>query len=213
MPNMRMLLHLINKILPPSRFFIIFVLPATGAAATGSTVVDEGTLAQQLKFYKNISEISTTFRQNKHLAEMKLDLQSEGRLAFKRPDDVTWEILKPSPVTVKMSKSDVQITSASGTQVFKFQELSQDNMARGIGMLKPWLTLDAHALTEQYTITKQGDATFLFEPKASASGQAITKISLTLAKAGHLQSLKLFEKSGDWIEIFFTSPKIVSKNP
>lgn len=197
---MRMLARLINQILIQTAVF---------AAVAQASPVNERDLEKQLHFYKSIEELTTTFHQTKHLSEMKLDLQSDGRLTLNKPDRIIWEITKPSRLVVTISKTDVRIESKGETQTFKFQELSQDNVANGINMLVPWLMLDAHALSETYRVTEDADHGFVFEPK-KANG-SITKMILFLNDNGHLKRLKLFEASGDWIEIQFDAPKVVRK--
>jgi outer membrane lipoprotein carrier protein len=195
-----MLARLINQILIQTAVF---------AAVAQASPVNERDLEKQLHFYKSIEELTTTFHQTKHLSEMKLDLQSDGRLTLNKPDRIIWEITKPSRLVVTISKTDVRIESKGETQTFKFQELSQDNVANGINMLVPWLMLDAHALSETYRVTEDADHGFVFEPK-KANG-SITKMILFLNDNGHLKRLKLFEASGDWIEIQFDAPKVVRK--
>ena len=202
---MRMLPRLINQnLLQMGR--ILLVLAALPAPASDLTEKD---LSNHLKFYTAIQELKTTFQQTKHLSSMNLDLKSDGRMTIKKPDDISWEILHPSPILVRLNKSEVKITNGDDTQIFKFQELSQDNMARGVGLLLPWLTLDVKALSEQYKMSQEADGQFLFEPKISSV--SISKMKLLLKKNGHLERLTLYETSGDWMEIRFGQPTIIRK--
>jgi len=188
---------------------VAILLFSSGVALADAAPISEKELSEQLKFYQSVEELTAGFTQTKHLSEMNLDLKSEGHLSFKKPDKVIWEVVRPSPVTVKLSKEDIQITTASETHTYKVQEISQDHVAKGLGLLWPWLTFDVHALSEQYKMSKLSDRSFQFEPKSA--GLPVTKIQASLTKEGHLDRLKLFENSGDWMEIQFGNPKIVRK--
>lgn len=178
-------------------------------ALAEENLIGEKELSEQLKFYQSVEQLTANFQQTKHLSEMNLDLKSEGHLSFKKPDQVIWEVVKPSPVTVRLSKENIEIKTASETHSYKVQEISQDHVAKGLGLLWPWLTFDAHALNEQYKMSKLSERNFLFEPKTS--GLPVTKIQASLTKDGRLDRLKLFENSGDWMEIQFGNPKIIRK--
>src|SRR4051812_614438 len=71
-------------------------------------------LAQLLKFYAPIRSLSVPFQQMKHLSEMGIDLRSEGRLTVHRPDEIIWEILKPSHLTVVIDKTAVRLSEGDG---------------------------------------------------------------------------------------------------
>lgn len=197
-------------------FFLVVGLllqPVMGWADTPTVTASE--LAEQLKFYKPIRELRAHFRQVKHLSEMNLDLKSEGQLTFVRPNDIEWEIHKPNLLTVKMNDSEVRITSKSGaeisTQTFKISELPKDTAAAGIGLLKPWLMLDAESLGAHYKVTRPAPRTYSFEPKDGP--RLFSKIETRLNSKGHVERLVLFEMSGDRMEIDFDEPKVVrSKN-
>ncbi len=194
---MRMLTRVINQ------YFLLLLLVSQAPLAEP---VSEAQLGQELKAYRDLKELAVTFHQTKHLAEMNLDLRSEGRMALKRPDEVVWEIQKPSRVTVQINRKEISITSAGERQVLKISELSHDNAARGFGLLMPWLTLDTAALVAQYEITSGADHTFQFVPKQGNS--TVVKMRAHLTPAGHLDKLQLFEKSGDTLEILFATPRI-----
>lgn len=219
-----MLEHEINQIFFKNgsmRSFVCAVLGAFGGGLAAILLfypllgscegvpISEKDLAGQLKFYRSVEELKADFKQTKHLSEMNLDLKSEGHLSFRKPDRVVWEVVKPSPVKVSLSKDEIEIKTESDVHTYKMREISQDHVAKGLGLLWPWLTFDTKALSEQYKMSKISDLSFEFEPKTS--GLPVGKIQASLTKDGHLDRLKLFENSGDWMEIQFGRPKIVRK--
>jgi hypothetical protein len=212
---MRMLTLLINIFFPRVkqariRTYVVFcaVLCAFGRPAVA--LVSEQELSEKFQFYRSIERLSVAFQQTKHLKDMNLDLRSSGQLALDH-GVVTWEVQKPSPVTVKISASDVEITGPSGQQSFKLKDLSKDSVARGVGLLLPWLTFDAKALSTQYKISRLAAQRYAFEP--IAADFPVRKIVAELTKEGHIERLVMSEASGDTLEIKFASPKVTRKAP
>lgn len=164
-------------------------------------------LAERLKFYRSVHEFSVEFQETKHLKDMGLDLKSEGRLEVAPPDRVIWQIRKPSPLTVRIDTKRVEIVSGVGKeesrQEVKLDDISGDRRGGGIGSILPWLTLDAERLTADYRVTQIDDQDFRFESRTRPE-----KIELRLGKGGVLRRLRLFESSGDSIELSFDNPVV-----
>lgn len=200
---MRRLTRLINHYV-----FVLGALPQVVGAS--SAVVGRDELAKSLRFYQTILEFEAPFKQIKHLKEMGVDLKSEGRLDVERPDRVSWEILKPSHVEVTIDKTEVRMTSGEGADKsehrFQLSELPKDKGAGGVGLIMPWLLLDAERIAADYKITKVDDKTFRFQPRTSS--KLFEQIEIVLAPTGFLRRLTLNESSGDFLEITFESPKI-----
>ncbi len=175
--------------------------------------LNEQELSERLKSYQSIQELHVTFDQKKHLAEMNLDLPSSGRIVVRRPDQVTWEVLKPAYVRVNINSQHVQIVSGEGahakTQVFKAAELGGSEQAKWMARLLPWLLLDARALSKQYTVSLIREGQLQFLPRETKGPFA--KLEIELNKAGHMGRLVLFEPSKDTLEIRFGRPRIVRR--
>lgn len=189
--------------------FLLCLLPQVVSAA--QRPVGAAEMSDRLKFYSSIHEFAAKFRQIKHLKDMGVDLKSEGRVQVVRPDQVIWEIMKPSHVTVKIDKSRVEIVSGNGpektVQSLKLEDLPHDKAAGGIGLLLPWLTLDAKRLSTDYKIFEVEKKSFRFEPQAAASG-LFEKIEIQLDDSGFLRRLQLMESSGDSLDIDFDEPTV-----
>ena len=142
---------------------------------------------------------------------MHLDLKSSGKMSLKRPDAIDWEIVTPSPVQVRIDKNRVQVTSSGSTHIYKVSEMSQDQIASGIGLLTPWLTLDATVLSANYIIHQEGERRFSFAPKTEQP--ILEHMEVTLTQPGHIDRLKMYERSGDMMEIHFTTPTVVRTPP
>lgn len=205
---MRILTRLINHYLG---ILIVFSALMSHAVMAASRAVDAAELNDALKLYRSMTELNVEFEQNKHLKDIAMDLKSSGRLKVLPPDLVVWEILKPSPLSVKIDHDRVQIESGSGasktTQTLALSEMGKDRATQGLGVLMPWLLLDSKRLAEDYRISETEKKSFSFEPRSSKP-KFFTRIEARLGRSGALQSLLLTELSGDTLEIKFNEPKI-----
>ena len=211
--NMRMLARLINIFFnraekPRIPAYIVFCAVLSGVGWTTAALVNEQELSEKFQFYRSIERLNVGFQQTKHLSDMNLDLRSSGQMTLDH-GVVTWEVQKPSPVKVKISASDVEIVSSSGKQAFKLKDLSKDSVARGVGLLLPWLTFDAKALSAQYKISQLGPRQYAFEPLVADF--PMRKIVASLNSEGHIERLQMTETSGDTLEIHFAAPKVKRK--
>jgi outer membrane lipoprotein-sorting protein len=187
---------------------ILSLLMASLSRFVMGAPVDSKELAQLLKFYAPIQALTVSFQQTKHLHEMGLELRSSGRLEIHRPDQIVWEILKPSHLWVSIDKEKFRLKEGDGAeQVFELNQLSQENAARGVGLLKPWLLLDVKALSEQYAVEKVRPGFYVFTPKSDV--KFFKAMDVTIGKAGHMEKMLLHEPSGDTLEIAFGTPKVV----
>jgi outer membrane lipoprotein-sorting protein len=184
------------------------VFPASGWAA--ETPVTENELATKLRYYSSIRALEADFRQVKNLREMGMQMKSEGRLTLRRPDSVIWEVTKPARVKVELTSAGIRITSGEGTtatvQSFSAAQMPKDGDALGLHDLVAWLRLDAHALSEQYTITRTTTDHFIFAPKKIGPFKTM---EMDLSGAGQLTKLVLNESSGDQMTLQFGKPHLL----
>lgn len=212
----------INLTLPAMKIWgmiLIAVQVQNFSAAAGQ--LSEAELTEKLKFYRSIAQLEVPFTQIKILTSLKMRLKSEGLLKLTRPDQVVWEINKPSHLQVKLTEHEVRIESGAGedlsVQTWKKEDMPKESPS-GEGSLHglvAWLQLDAHLLSQQYQILSLGPRTFLFEPRENKQN-AFKNLKMTLDSGGHLKILVIHENSGDEIQIQFGNPKVVrnlSNNP
>jgi hypothetical protein len=179
--------------------------------------ITEAQLKEKLRFYGSFRELEVTFKQIKFFQDMEMELRSEGKLKLTRPDQVVWEIIKPSPVKVTLRGDQVKIESGTGKnaqlQNFNTRDSGSERAARGMASMAAWLNLDASALSRQYDVysSAHGSAgTFRFVPKA-AEASDFRELEMTLGSQGHLRKLLIHEASGDRLQIEFATPKVKLK--
>jgi outer membrane lipoprotein-sorting protein len=188
--------------------FASLILGVTLCAA--DTPVTEAQLGEKLRFYAGIATLESDFHQVKDLKELGMQMKSEGRLTLKRPDSVIWEIRKPAHVKVELDLKKIRITSGDGAsatvQTFTADQMPKDKDASSLRDLVAWLKLDAHALADQYVITKTTEDHFNFAPKKTGPFRTM---EMDLSKAGHLKTLTLNETSGDRMILSFERPRVL----
>jgi hypothetical protein len=189
-------------------FLFILTLFYALTALAGS---DDEELFQALHRYQHLNRLKVDFNEKKILKSIGTILDSTGRLSVTRnPKVIIWEILKPSPVRVKLSNDEMQITTAPGSKTEETQILHAKDANARDGMesqaaLSSWLNLDAKALGEEYTVTEQNKLSYVFTPKKKSP---FVKIQMKLSKAGYVDTLILEEASGDTMELKFGTPKL-----
>ena len=156
--------------------------------------------------YQKLKSLEVSFEQTKILKDMQIELKSSGVLKLEPPNKVEWKITKPQPLTVRLDKDRIAITSDGKTETFKTGEGPTAKDRRNFEDLLNWLSLDAHAIAKNYSVTKLGERNFRFQAKRPDA--TIRDMTMTLNKNGHVDLLKFDEASGDQISIRFATPKV-----
>lgn len=189
---------------------LVSVLTLCSVSADSEGTVSEAALTEKLRFYASIRSLEADFKQLKELREMDMEMRSEGRLTLKRPDTVIWEVLKPARVKVELGAKEIRITSGEGPaasrEIYSVDQMPGDKGASSLRDLVAWLKLDAHALHEQYAITRSSNGNYVFVPRKAGPFRSM---EMNLAKAGHLETLILNESSGDRMTLKFAKPRVV----
>lgn len=177
------------------------------AVFAAETPVSVEELKKTLSPYEKIEKLEVPFHQTKTLVEMKIKLESDGRLTLNRAKQtVLWEILKPSPLKVEMTATEIKLTDENGTQTLK---TDAGPAAQSLKSLVAWLKLDAEALAKEDDVFLVKPRVYLFKPRDRANSP-FESIELTLGEKNHLKSLFMKEKSGDSMQIDFGTPKITA---
>ncbi len=175
--------------------------------------VSEVQLSHRLKFYSQLTSFETNFTQIKTLKDLKMNLKSKGKLSVERPHRVNWVITEPAPVSVLMDQEKVVVKMGEGsdaqTQIFKMSDLSTQDGFSSLATITSWMKLDAQQLSKDYEVTEDTKDLYTFKPK-NKTDSLFESLEMSLAKSGYLKSLKIFEKSGDSLEIQFSEPKVSS---
>lgn len=189
--------------------FTIILMVATSFAADLTQAIDERELAKRLQFYQSIATLDVEFKQVKTLPDLKVKLESEGKLKLMRPDQVIWEITKPSRVLIQFKDRQVRVESGIGAeqsvQTWKLDDMPKGKDSKSINALMPWLQLDANALSKLYKVSSLGPNKLRFDPK-EPDKSAFKRIEITLSSNGRLDLLHIEESSGDEMDIHFKTP-------
>ncbi len=190
---------------------LIMLLTPCTALAAAEFKVSEAELGEKLRFYTTFQSLEADFHQVKDLKEMGLQMKSEGRLTLKRPDTVVWEVTKPAHVKVELGAAGIRITTGEGVsatiQNYPADQMPKEGDGASLHDLVAWLKLDAHALANQYAITRTNADHFIFAPKKNGPFKTM---EMDLSGAGHLEKLILHEASGDQMTLRFGKPRIIS---
>ncbi len=176
------------------------------ASAAQTPGVTQAQFSEQLRFYDKIEWIESEFKQIKTIAELGVDIASEGNLFVRRGRsfEVRWEVKKPAWLLVELNPS--QVTIKSGNRENPRTEKWNLSKRQGLGTLVSWLRLDSKELYQAYTIQKETNNIFLFTPKRKDENP-FKSLKMFLHKKGFLSSLEIQEKSGDVMKIEFREPK------
>ena len=160
-------------------------------------------LVNALKSYENVAKLEANFHQKKVLKDLDMSLMSEGRLTFARPDQVTWEILKPSPLLVELNAQEIRMHNGKEIQTIK----AGGPQTQSLQSMITWLKLDATEIYKESEVFEVGPRHYLFKPR-QINSSPFSSLDLTLSAKGFLEKFVLHEKSGDLLEIVFQTPKV-----
>lgn len=193
----------------------IFLLHFSFSGIATQRILTGGEIAEHLKLYQTLHTLSTSFHQTKFLQEMGIELKSEGKMELIRPDKVVWKVTSPSPLELVLDKRLLSMTMGTGTSK-KTEQFSLDgpldpSVSKSLFSLIAWLKVDVPVIQESYTIFEIDKRTFKCVPKEDKLG-VFQSLTLFLHKKGHLEKLFIEEKSGDRIELRFSTPTITFKH-
>ena len=188
------------------KYLVLFVFQCIWSIAAEPPLGKEISLtdlAKALKSYENVAHLEAAFHQKKILKDLDMNLKSEGKLSFTRPDQVTWEILKPSPLKVELNSQEIRLQNGKDVQTIK----AGGPQTQSLQGLVTWLKLDANEIYKEDQVLEVGPRHYIFKPRKPEQSP-FASLDLTLSAKGYLQKFILHENSGDLLEIEFDSPKI-----
>jgi len=152
-----------------------------------------------------IDSFTCQFEQKRYISILSKAISFYGSLAIDRPDKLRWQIDKPLPsVLVLNGKEGLQ---CSGRQPPRhFNTLDDPIMKTVAKQLWSWLSGNYQNLTQEYSISLNGEHSIKLTPLAPKTAQIIAKITVFFEPVD-LQPAKveILEASGDRTEIFFSS--------
>lgn len=174
-------------------------------------IIPELELSERLKFYQKIKTLHTDFHQVKSIKSIGMELKSEGEMRLELPGKVVWTIKKPSFSKVELEGNTIKMTSGQGaeqkTQTMVLGKETDPNVSKAILSMMAWMRMDVPEIEKSYVISELGKNEFRCEPKNPAVS-VFAALNFKLHPKGHVEELKIEEKSGDLIQIEFDKPQI-----
>lgn len=175
-------------------------------AQTKMSTSEANTLKNTVKELSDQTKtITADFIQYKHLDFLSNDIKSHGKLAFKAPDMVKWEYVKPFEYSVLFknetlfindngNKSDMDMAS---NKIFK--QLNQLITASIKGDM-----FDASEFHVSYFKTN-GNSKVHFNPKDKQFAEFIKSFQIIFNTKGEVKEVKMIEPSEDYTLITFSN--------
>lgn len=165
-------------------------------------------LKTQVKSLANDTRtITSDFTQYKHLDFLSNDIESEGRLAFRAPDQVKWEYTEPYAYSIVFKDKTLYIND----------EGNKSNVDVGANKLFEQLNhLIAASIRGDMFDAEQFDMSFFkengknlvhFMPKDPQFSEFISAFHITFNEIGEVEKVKMIEPSGDYTLIVFSNRK------
>jgi len=178
-------------------------------AAPAVQVAKEPALATQMySYYQGLKDFSADFQQTKTLKVEDVELKSSGTLKVSLGRALLWDIKSPGRLSVFFDQSLLRIRSGEGaTATTATYDLKTGNYSEKITAnmreLTALLAMDKAAMADQYTVTADGQQLNL-QPKKI---RQFLQVSMRVAKAGWIASIKIAEVSSDQMLIEFAAPQ------
>lgn len=186
-------------------FFVIFATQAQTKMSDSEAIA----LQAKVKALATATQtISSNFVQYKHLDFLDNDIETSGKLAFKSPDIVKWEYVKPFKYSILFkdqklfindegNKSDIDIGSNK-----MFKQLNKLIISSVKGDM-----FDENEFHIEY-FNKDENSLVYFSPKEEKFSKYIKTFHITFNKNGDVIEVKMIEPSEDYTKIVFTNKKL-----
>ncbi|MGB1307263.1 MAG: outer membrane lipoprotein carrier protein LolA [Oceanihabitans sp.] len=168
------------------------------------SATEAATLKSKVKALANTTQtITSSFVQYKHLDFLENDIETSGNLAFKSPDVVKWEYVKPFKYSVLFKNEKLYINDEgkkSDVNVGKSKMFKQLNHLI-IGSIKGDL-FNADEFNMEFF--KEGENNIVyFSPKDKKLAKFIQTFHITFNTKGDVIMVKMIEPSQDYTKIVF----------
>jgi len=192
--------------------YILFFLVTTVQAQTKMSASEAATLKTKVKSLATTTKtISSDFVQYKHLDFLDNDIETSGKLAFKAPDIVKWEYIKPFKYAVLFKNEKLYINDEgkkSNVDIGSNKMFKQLNKLI-ISSVKGDM-FDENEFDMIYY--KKGENSLVhFSPKDKKFAKYIKAFHITFNKKGDVIQVKMVEPSEDYTKIVFTN-KVLNQN-
>ncbi|SHI61391.1 outer membrane lipoprotein carrier protein LolA [Pseudozobellia thermophila] len=187
-------------------FFVLFATLALGQTKMSATE-SEALKAKVKSLANNTRTITSDFTQYKHLDFLSNDIESSGKLAFRAPDQVKWQYVKPYAYSIVFKNQTLYIDDegnksnidVSGNKLF--ERLNHLIAASISGDM-----FDAEQFDMSF-FNDSGKSLVHFMPKDPQFSEFISAFHITFNELGEVERVKMIEPSGDFTLIVFSNRK------
>jgi outer membrane lipoprotein-sorting protein len=178
------------------------------AAPSGAATTDE-VLARLARGAAQIETLQARIVQETRLEMFQDTVVSRGRLAYRRPDRLRWELTEPVATGFVVAGSSGRRWHGLTARTEPF-ELERDPMMKVVaGQLLGWAHADFGAMRRDYRIAVVSEAPITLQLEPLAANAFVARVTMVFAESGdHVESVTVEEKGGDRTVIRFTDVEI-----
>lgn len=171
--------------------------------------LNQNTLEKYLLPYAKVNKLSAQFKQKKRIKDLDIELLSEGKMIFEKPQKIQWIITKPSPIEVQIDAEKISISSSKAgqrqTQILQLSQISENQNTMGFSLFVPWIQRDAAKILSVYKVAQINDHHLVFTSKKPS---LFRSIDMRTGKNGLIEKMTFLENTEDSLEISFQAIKI-----
>lgn len=206
MPKQSKFVSLLKKIRISNIYILLFLSISSLSAQTKMSVSEASALKVKVKSLAEITNtISSDFVQYKHLDFLSNDIKSEGKLAFKTPNSVKWEYVKPFKYSV-LFKNETLFINDNGNK--SAMDLGSNKIFKQLNQLITSSIkgdmFDASEFEVSYYKIGTKDEVH-FNPKDPQFSEFIKSFHIIFSAKGEVEEVKMIEPSDDYTQIIFSN--------
>lgn len=194
-------------------FILLFIVTALNAQ-TKMSIAEAKALKEKVKTHAiETKTISSDFTQFKHLDFLSNDIVTTGKLAFKTPNTVKWEYVKPFKYSVVFKNEKLYINDEGNKSNIDIGSSEQFKKLNNliVSSVKGDMFDDSEFIINYYK--KQGNSEVHFSPKDKKLEKYIKVFYITFNPEGDVVEVKMIEPSNDYTKIVFTNRILNSSLP
>lgn len=199
--------------MPRIVYFIVFIA-TTLSAQTKMSIAEANALKTKVKTHAiETKTISSDFTQYKHLDFLSSDIVTTGKLAFKTPNMVKWEYVKPFTYSVVFKNERLYINDEGNKSNIDIGASEQFKKLNDliVSSVKGDMFDESEFIINYYK--KQTNSEVHFTPKDKKLEKYIKVFYITFNPKGDVVEVKMIEPSNDYTKIVFSNKILNSSLP
>ncbi len=189
------------------RFLIIALLFSCIAFPQTQMTKEEARILQEQvgQKSKETMTITSDFTQSKHLDFLSNDIESSGKMAFKAPENISWQYL--TPFSYKVVFKDEKLLINDNGNKSKLDLGSNELFKQLNHLISASINGDMFNADEfDISYLKEDSARVVhFLPKDPQFSEFIKAFHITFSNEGTVDEVKMIEPSGDYTKIVFSN--------